>query len=190
MDSSQKQQKLDEIAAKIASCEVCENLCKNCTNPVPGEGNPNALVLFIGEAPGAEEDREGRPFVGSSGKFLTEMIELIGLAREDVFITNIVKYRPPNNRDPFANEIQECLPYLLAQIKIIQPKLIVFLGRHSMNIFLPELTISRDHGKPVKKGGQVYLPLYHPAAALYNNSMRETLINDFKKIPTILKKIK
>lgn len=185
-----KQNMLNQLSKKIASCEVCTELCRNCENPVAGEGNADAEIMFIGEAPGKQEDQEGRPFVGASGKFLTEMIEMIGYQREDVFITNIVKYRPPNNRDPLPSEIKECLPYLVEQIKIIKPKLIVFLGRHATNVFFPNLKISNDHGKAKRKGNQVFLPLYHPAAALYNGSMRETLVNDFKKIPKIIKLIK
>lgn len=177
---------LGEIAHKIASCEVCPELCQSAANPVPGEGNPEADIMFVGEAPGAREDETGRPFVGAAGKFLEEMLESIGLKRQDVFITNIVKYRPPGNRDPLPEEIKACLPYLLAQIKAIEPKLIVFLGRHSMNVFFPELKISACHGQPVRRRGQVFLPLYHPAAALYNGGMRESLLNDFAKIPKIL----
>ncbi len=192
----EKQKKLAQIAQRIASCEVCTELCKSCTNPVPGEGDPEADIMFVGEAPGAQEDREGRPFVGASGKFLVEMLENINLKREDVFITSILKYRPPNNRDPKPDEIQASLPHLLEQIDVIDPKLVVFLGRHSMNIFLPELKISQAHGVPVERTyshgksqrSQVFLPLYHPAAALYNGSMRTILQEDFAKIPQLLKK--
>ena len=127
--------------------------------------------------------------MGASGKFLSEMLAGIGLRREDVYITNIVKFRPPANRDPLPEEITAFMPYLFRQIEIIQPKLIVFLGRHAMNVFLPELKISQVHGQPKRKNGQVYMPLYHPAAALYNGSMRETLMADFAKIPAILEKI-
>lgn len=185
-----KQAALEMVAQRIKSCERCQELCRQCTNPVPGEGSPDAEVMFVGEAPGAKEDATGRPFVGAAGKFLAEMLDGIGLARDEVYITNIVKYRPPGNRDPEPGEIKECLPYLLEQIKIIQPRLIVFLGRHSMRVFLPELKISEAHGKPVRKGGQVYLPLFHPAAALYNGGLRETLIQDFSQIPKIIELIK
>ncbi|MCC7543633.1 uracil-DNA glycosylase [bacterium] len=195
--SQTKIDRLDEIAARIASCEICTELCKSVTNPVPGEGSPEADIMFVGEAPGAEEDRQGRPFVGASGKFLAEMLESIGLTREEVYITNIVKYRPPNNRDPFPDEIKACLPYLLEQIDIIQPKLVAFLGRHSMSVFFPDKKISAVHGQPMKrtythagqKRTQVFLPLYHPAAALYNGGMRETLKQDFASIPDILQKL-
>lgn len=193
----EKETKLAQIAQRVASGEVCRELFENCTNPVPGEGDPEAEIMFVGEAPGAQEDREGRPFVGASGKFLEEMINSIGLTRQKVFITNIVKYRPPANRDPKQDEIQACLPYLLDQIEVINPKLVVFLGRHSMNVFFPELKISQAHGVPVRRAykhgsynrKQVFLPLYHPAAALYNGSMRETLMADFSQIPKIIKKI-
>lgn len=182
----EKIKRLSEIAEKIASCEVCPELCKNAKNPVPGEGDPEAAIMFVGEAPGAREDETGRPFVGAAGKFLEEMLSSIELKRQDVYITNIVKYRPPGNRDPLPEEIKACLPFLLAQIKVIAPKLVVFLGRHSMSVFFPELKISQAHGRPVRRSGQVFLPLYHPAAALYNGGMRESLLEDFAKIPKIL----
>lgn len=169
--------------------DICANLKKSATQLVPGEGSPDADIIFIGEAPGAKEDQLGRPFVGAAGKFLDEMIESIGLSRHDVFITNIVKYRPPGNRDPLPEEIKDCWPYLERQIEIIKPKLVVLLGRHAMRVFLPKLTISSDHGQPKRLRGQVYLPLFHPAAALYNGSMRQTLLDDFARIPTILNKI-
>lgn len=184
-----KQQALQAIEAQIASCQVCPTLCRQATNPVPGEGNPDADLLFIGEAPGSKEDATGKPFVGAAGKFLDEMLGSIGIAREQVFITNVVKYRPPNNRDPIPGEIKQCWPWLEAQIEIIQPKLIITLGRHAMNLFLSGYSISQIHGQPKRKGGCVYLPLYHPAAALYNGSMRQTLMHDFALIPDILKKL-
>ncbi len=189
MTTEEKQKKLDEIAESIISRDCGLEIAKSCLNPVPGDGDPDSQLMFIGEAPGAQEDKLGRPFVGASGKFLDEMLESIELRRDDVFVTNIVKFRPPDNRDPNAKEIEVCLPYLLAQIKIIQPKLIVFLGRHSMNVFLPELKISEAHGKVYKRSKLVFLPLYHPAAALYNGGMRKTLLEDFSKIPTILKQL-
>ncbi len=186
MTREEKTKRLSEIAYKIASCEACPELCQTAKNPVPGEGDPEADIMFVGEAPGAREDETGRPFVGAAGKFLEEMLESIDLKRQDVFITNIVKYRPPDNRDPYPDEIKACLPYLLAQIKAIEPKLVVFLGRHSMNVFFPELKISACHGNPIRRNGQVFLPLYHPAAALYNGDMRQSLLDDFAKIPQIL----
>ena len=187
MNTEEKQAKLDIIASKILDRSCGLDIAKSCLNPVPGDGDPDAQLLFIGEAPGAQEDKAGIPFVGASGKFLDEMLETIGLRRDDVFVTNIVKFRPPDNRDPSKEEIDICLPYLLSQIKVIQPSLIIFLGRHSMNVFLPELKISEAHGRVYKRSGMVFLPLYHPAAALYNGGMRQTLIDDFAKIPSILK---
>lgn len=189
MTTEEKQASLDEIAAAIIGREVKIDIAQSCENPVPGEGNPDAQIMFVGEAPGSQEDKQGRPFVGASGKFLEEMLNSIDLRRDDVFITNIVKFRPPENRDPDAEEIKACLPYLLAQIKIIQPKLVVFLGRHSMNVFFPELKISQAHGNVFRRQGQVFLPLYHPAAALYNGSMRKILQEDFANIPKILAKL-
>lgn len=187
MNTEEKQAKLDIIASKILDRSCGLDIAKSCLNPVPGDGDPDAQLLFVGEAPGAQEDKAGVPFVGASGKFLDEMLETIGLRRDDVFVTNIVKFRPPDNRDPSKEEIDVCLPYLLSQIKVIQPSLIIFLGRHSMSVFLPELKISESHGRVYKRSGMVFLPLYHPAAALYNGGMRQTLIDDFAKIPSILK---
>lgn len=184
-----KQKELDTIAHKIIADDPLPHLREGAKQLVPGDGNPNAEIVFVGEAPGAREDEQGVPFVGAAGKFLDEMLASINLKRADVFITNIVKYRPPNNRDPESTEIAAMIPYLLEQIKVIQPKLVVFLGRHAMNVFLPELKISTAHGKPVRKNGQVFLPLFHPAAALYNGSMRATLLEDFALIPQILQKI-
>jgi len=154
-----------------------------------GDGNPEAVIVFIGEAPGKNEDEQGKPFVGAAGKFLAEMLGLIDLQRADVYITNIVKYRPPNNRDPLPAEKEAWLPILQEQLDILQPKLIVTLGRHSMDVLLPGLKISQVHGQPKRYKTHVYLPLFHPAAALYNGGMRQTLIDDFMTIPAILKKI-
>ncbi|HSX01347.1 MAG TPA: uracil-DNA glycosylase [Candidatus Saccharimonas sp.] len=184
-----KQAQLDTIKAEIEAAGVCPELKAAATQLVFGVGSADAEVMFIGEAPGANEDKQGEPFVGAAGKFLNEMLAGIGMERKDVYITNIVKYRPPGNRDPEPDEKAAFMPYLARQIEVIRPKLIVFLGRHSMSAFLPELRISDAHGKPVRKGGQVYLPLFHPAAALYNGGMRQTLIDDFGLIPAILKKI-
>jgi len=184
-----KSQQLDAIRQQIIDDKVCPELAKQATQLVFGEGSPDASVVFIGEAPGKNEDLQGRPFVGAAGKFLDEMLRMIGLKREDVYITNIVKYRPPNNRDPATDEKSAFLPYLRQQIAIIKPKIVATLGRHSLNCFLPELSISQVHGQPKRFKGQVYLPLFHPAAALYNSSMKQTLIDDFVKIPVILKKI-
>ncbi len=185
-----KQKKLDQIKADILKKNVCPDLAETAKQLVFGDGNPNAEIVFIGEAPGKNEDEQGKPFVGAAGKFLNEMLALIGLERQDIYITNIVKYRPPNNRDPLPDEKAEFLPYLEAQLEVIQPKIVVTLGRHSMNCFLPGLSISQVHGQPKRFKGQVYLPLFHPAAALYNGAMRQTLIDDFLKIPIIINKLK
>lgn len=184
-----KQKSLSKLRQKIIDDRVCPELAAEATQLVFGEGNADADILFIGEAPGKNEDEQGKPFVGAAGKFLNEMLASINLDRSDVYITNIVKYRPPNNRDPLPEEKTDFLPYLQAQIEVIQPKLVVPLGRHSMNCFLPDLQISKVHGQPKRYKGQVYLPLYHPAAALYNGDMRATLLEDFAKMPIILKKI-
>ena len=184
------QQKLDAIMQQILDEKICSELASTATQLVFGDGNPEAELVFIGEAPGKSKDEQGMPFVGAAGKFLNQMLEMIGLKRSDVYITNIVKYRPPNNRDPYPEEKEAFLPFLQAQLKAIGPKLVVTLGRHSLNCFLPELSISQVHGQPKRKDGQVYLPLFHPAAALYNGGMRQTLIDDFAKIPAIIKLIK
>jgi len=177
-----KQLQLDQIAAEIVKNNVCPDLAKQAKNLVFGEGNPDAAVVFIGEAPGKNEDETGKPFVGAAGKFLNELLASIGLKREDIFITNIVKYRPPNNRDPLPEEKEAFWPYLQAQLEVIRPKLIVALGRHSANCFLPELKI----GQAQQWQGWTILPLYHPAAALYNGSMRQTLFDDFTVITTLI----
>lgn len=185
-----KQQQLDDIMQKIVDDKVTPELAAGATQLVFGTGNPDADIVFIGEAPGKNEDLKGEPFVGAAGRFLDEMLDMIGLKRSDIYITNIVKYRPPNNRDPLPDEKQDFLPYLESQLEVIQPLLTVTLGRHSLNCFLPELQISRCHGQPKRYKGRIYLPLFHPAAALYNGDMRQTLIDDFAAIPVIIEKIK
>ena len=181
-----KQAELDKLRQEILDNNVCAELATGATNLVMGGGNLDAEIVFIGEAPGKKEDETGLPFVGAAGKFLNEMLAQAGLERDDVYVTNIVKYRPPNNRDPLPEEKKAFWPYLLRQLEIIDPKVIVTLGRHSGAYFLPELAISRDHGQPkrVAYHGREFLvvPLYHPAAALYNGGLRQTLIDDFMKI--------
>ncbi len=266
MAATHKQPQLDQIKADILAKNICPDLAKQATQLVFGDGNPDADIVFIGEAPGKNEDVQGVPFVGAAGKFLDEMLASIGLERKDIYITNIVKYRPPNNRDPLPDEKAAFLPFLRQQIEVIQPKLIVTLGRHSMDVLLPGLKISQVHGQPKRirvkftglaghqgadtmqgdgekrtdmsssdqarqsqamaevttqpykstvkgvsqpatqqraasNGGVgssadeqaitslVILPLFHPAAALYNGGMRQTLLDDFSAIPTILDKI-
>jgi uracil-DNA glycosylase family 4 len=187
--SEDKQKKLEQIKADIIKNNICPDLAKSAKNLVMGDGNADAEVVFIGEAPGKNEDEQGLPFVGAAGKFLNEMLASIGLERSDIYITNIVKYRPPNNRDPHPDEKAAFLPFLHAQLEVIKPKLVVTLGRHSMDSLLPGLQISKCHGQPKRYNGQVYMPLFHPAAALYNGGMRATLMEDFAKIPHVLAKI-
>lgn len=179
---------LEELNNQILKCEKCA-LAKTRINVVPGEGSSKAEIMFIGEGPGKNEDEKGKPFIGAAGKLLDKMLALISLKREDVYIANVVKCRPPGNRDPLPEEVEACRPWLDQQIEIIKPKLIVLLGRHSMDRFLPNQKISIDHGKPKRKSGQVYFPIYHPAAALYRNGLLEDLKKDFKKIPRVLEMI-
>ena len=176
---------LKEVAAEVSTCARCD-LCKSRTRAVPGEGNPQAKILFIGEGPGFHEDKQGRPFVGPSGQLLQELLKSINLKREDVFITNVVKCRPPDNRDPLPSEIDACNDYLDRQIAAIQPLVIVTLGRHSMAKFFSGEKISAIHGRPRKKDGYICIPMFHPAAALRTESYKIALREDFKKIPIAL----
>ena len=182
------EQKLEEIRKQMKACKKC-SLCGGRKNIVPGDGSFDAEIMFVGEAPGKNEDEQGRPFVGAAGKILASLLENIGLRREDVYITNVVKCRPPMNRDPLPDEIACCADYLQREVEIIKPKIIVLLGRHAMERFLPGLKISVDHGKPKRRSGQVYFPIYHPAAAIYQRSLVSELERDFKKIPKIIEKI-
>ena len=160
------------------------------TQAVPGEGNPDADILFIGEAPGKNEDLQGRPFVGAAGKLLDELINSIGYQREDIFIANVIKHRPPGNRDPLPEEIEAYTPWLEKQLEIINPKIFVTLGRFSMNFMLgPGFSISKIHGEPKRRNGKVIFPVYHPAAALYRRNWQPILMADFQKIPKILQLI-
>lgn len=248
MSTKTKQQELERIQSDIIGQNICPELAETATQLVFGDGSVDSDIVFIGEAPGKNEDLQGLPFVGAAGKFLDEMLASIGLERKDVYITNIVKYRPPNNRDPLPEEKQAFLPFLQAQLEVIKPKIVATLGKHSTNCFLPGLQISNVHGQPkrirVKLGHPVgrsgadavqgskekratrtngtksesrtqltqqraasnsgvvssadkqaiatwvILPLFHPAAALYNGGMRNTLLEDFSLIPAILKKLK
>jgi uracil-DNA glycosylase family 4 len=176
---------LKEVAAEVSTCARCD-LCKSRTRAVPGEGNPQAKILFIGEGPGFHEDKQGRPFVGPSGQLLQELLKSINLKREDVFITNVVKCRPPDNRDPLPSEIDACNDYLDRQIAAIQPLVIVTLGRHSMAKFFSGEKISAIHGRARKKDGYICIPMFHPAAALRTESYKLALREDFKKIPIAL----
>jgi len=177
---------LDSIAGQIRTCTLCR-LCESRTNAVPGSGSYSAQIVFVGEGPGKNEDEQGIPFCGASGRLLDELLASISLSRSDVFITNIVKCRPPANRDPLPDEKGICAPtYLDRQISLIKPQLIVTLGRHALSHFIPDLKISEVHGQPKRFKGQVYLALYHPAVALYNGGMRKTLMEDFQNIPRTL----
>ncbi|HUC31436.1 MAG TPA: uracil-DNA glycosylase [Candidatus Paceibacterota bacterium] len=178
--------KLAELKKLEAEMVANTSLPLRESNLVFGEGNVDCQVMFIGEAPGVNEDRLRRPFVGRGGQLLDDMIRGLGWKREDVYITNIVKRRPPENRDPLPAEIEAYKPYLTRQIEVIDPKLIVTLGRFSMNYFLPEAKITRDHGRPLMIDGRTIFPVYHPAAALRSTQMMEVLRGDFKKIPSVL----
>lgn len=185
-----KEKSILELVNEVKACQKCP-LYKNAKNAVSGDGSAKAEIMFIGEGPGEKEDEQGLPFVGAAGKLLNEMLEQIDLKREDVYIANVVKHRPPGNRDPKPEEVQACYPFLTKQIEIIKPKLIVCLGRHSLARFLPDIgPISQAHGRAFMKKGQAYMSLYHPAVGLYNGGMRKTLFEDFKKIKIALKKVK
>ena len=186
--ASSNQAQLDEIQQKILDDKICPDLAEQATQLVFGEGNPDAELVFIGEAPGKNEDQTGKPFVGAAGRFLNDMLASIGLKRDDVYITNIVKYRPPNNRDPLPEEKSAFMPFLESQLEVIKPRLTITLGRHSLNCFLPDLKISEGHGQIQKLNGREFLPLFHPAAALYNGGLRQTLLDDFALIPALLQK--
>lgn len=186
--------KSEELEEKIKQCCQCF-LHGTCTNIVPGEGNPNAEIMLIGEAPGAQEDKVGRPFVGAAGKFLDEMLATIGFSRKNVFIANILNCRPPRNRDPLPEEIKACWPWLLEQIKSLKPKLVVTLGRHALERFFPNQKISKVHGQIMEGnvtgiGRQSFYVLYHPAAAIYQRKLRNTLIEDFKRLPNVLEVVR
>ncbi len=173
------QQLLDAIAREIRDHVPCGfAICEDATNLVPGEGSATAKVVLVGEAPGAREDETGRPFVGGAGKLLDRLLAEAGLARGDVFITNVVKARPPANRDPKADEVAHHLPWLEAQLEVIRPKLLVPLGRHALVRFAPDAKITQAHGRVMERDGRTLFPMYHPAAALRNPKLRETLHED------------
>lgn len=184
-EAMRAEQQLEQIAEEVKDCTLCE-LFRTATHGVPGEGNADAKILFIGEGPGWHEDQQGKPFVGASGQFLTELIESAGLKRDDVFITNIVKHRPPSNRDPLPDEMVACSSYLERQIDAIDPEVIVTLGRFSMSKYFPGDRISKIHGKPKTIGSRLVVPMYHPAAALHNGSLRATIEEDFGRLPMFL----
>ena len=190
MNKDKKLQKLNEDMDALCACA----LKKTASNVVPGKGSADAKIMFIGEAPGKKEDEKGEPFIGAAGKFLSELLASIDLRREDIYITNVVKYRPPNNRDPLPEEVDDSWLWLQEQINLIDPVLIIPLGRHALERFVPGRKISEDHGRAFRRemdgvGKRVFYALYHPAAALYNGGLRDTLIIDFAKIPKIIKAI-
>ena len=180
-----RKSELTELYQAIAACRDCE-LARHRTRVVPGEGPADAELLFIGEAPGWNEDQQGRPFVGAAGGFLDQLLASIGLKREQVYIANVIKCRPPQNRDPLPDEIQSCRKWLDRQVEIIQPRIIITLGRYSMARYFPGESISKIHGKPRKENNVVYYPMYHPAAALHQGSLRQIIEADMLRIPRIL----
>jgi DNA polymerase len=181
----EREEALEQIANEISVCTRCE-LHRTRTKSVPGEGPADARIMFIGEAPGWNEDQQGRPFVGAAGKFLEELLAEAGLTRGEVFITNVVKSRPPGNRDPLPDEIAACAPFLDRQIEVIDPEVIVTLGRYSMARWFPGERISRIHGQPKKVGRRLIVPMYHPAAALHQQALKKTILEDFGRLPRIL----
>ncbi|MBI4301020.1 MAG: uracil-DNA glycosylase [Chloroflexi bacterium] len=188
MTGGQTVSALDELNKRILVCPDC-HLSQSRTIAVPGEGPEKVSLFFIGEAPGWHEDQQGRPFVGPAGQFLEQLLASIGLRRNEVFITNVVKCRPPGNRDPLPGEIAACSKYLDCQLDIIKPKVIVTLGRYSMTRFFPGETISKVHGTARKKDGAICFAMYHPAAALHQQSLRRTIEEDMRKIPALLAKL-
>lgn len=177
------QKLLDAITTEIREHVPCGfEICEQATHLVPGEGSPTAQVMLVGEAPGASEDKSGRPFVGSAGRLLDRLLEEAGLQRGDVFITNVVKARPPGNRDPRADEVAHHLPWLEAQLDVIRPKLLVPLGRHALARFAPDAKITQAHGRVLERDGRTLFPMFHPAAALRNPKLRETLHEDARAL--------
>ncbi len=184
-----KAEVFEKLASRIDACHKCP-LYETAQHAVPGEGNINASLVFIGEAPGANEARTGRPFVGRAGKLLDTMLDRIGMSRADVWIGNVIKHRPPNNRDPLPNEIKACSPYLTVQLKLIKPKLVVTLGRFALNYFYPSAKISRDHGILLADPSRFAIyPVYHPAAALRRGDFMQAFEEDFLRIPQILRRV-
>jgi uracil-DNA glycosylase family 4 len=179
---------LEQLAAEVRACQRCP-LSKGRTHAVPGEGPVDARVLFIGEGPGFHEDQQGRPFVGASGQYLEELLASIGYHRRQVYIANVIKCRPPANRDPEPAELAACRSYLDRQIELIRPWVIVTLGRFSMDRYFPGQSISRIHGRPKRVGDVFYLPMFHPAAALRNPDWRREMAKDIQRIPEMLREL-
>jgi DNA polymerase len=177
---------LKQVSEEVSNCTKCE-LHHSRKNAVPGEGPANSDIMFIGEGPGFHENEQGRPFVGAAGKFLEELLSDIGLSREEVFISNVVKCRPPGNRDPHPDEVETCTSnFLDRQIMAINPKVIVTLGRFSMNLLMPNSKISQVHGQAMKIHGRLVVPMYHPAAALHQGSLRPVIKQDFSQLPQLI----
>lgn len=176
---------LEQLGTEIIQCTRCA-LATTRTRAVPGEGPQDAAIMFIGEAPGWHEDQQGRPFVGPAGQFLEQLIASIGMQRDQVVIANVIKCRPPENRDPLPDEILACRPWLQRQIELISPRIIVTLGRYAMAMFFPGKSIGKIHGIPEKREDIIYFPMYHPAAALHQQSLRRTIEADMLKIPSFL----
>jgi uracil-DNA glycosylase family 4 len=179
------QMTLEQLEEAVHSCTLC-SLHQGRTQAVPGEGPLSADIMFIGEGPGFHEDRQGRPFVGAAGKFLEELLASIGMTREQVYIANVVKCRPPGNRDPLSDELSACEPYLERQIQLIKPRVIVTLGRFSMYRYFPGAAISKIHGQPKRVGNAMVVPMFHPAAALHQPKWRPLVEADFKKLPGLI----
>ena len=177
---------LADLYRRIAACEACAELAGTRAQTVPGVGSEEAAILWIGEAPGLHEDQKGLPFVGQAGQFLDHLLSTIGLNRDAVYICNVIKCRPPGNRDPLPTEIQNCRHWLDEQLRLISPKMVVTLGRYSLAKFFPGEAISKIHGKERKADGVIYYPMYHPAAALHQQSLRQTIEADMLRIPDIL----
>jgi DNA polymerase len=178
---------LEDLHEEIRNHGGCGfEVCERATHMVPGEGNPDAAVMIVGEAPGASEDKQGRPFVGRAGKLLDQLLAEAGLEREQVYITNVVKARPPGNRDPRADEVAHHMPWLETQLALIQPTLVVPLGRHALAHFSDDAKISQVHGTEITERGRTLFPMYHPAAALHNQALRETLFTDARALKTAL----
>jgi uracil-DNA glycosylase family 4 len=180
---------LDQVDKNVRNCKKCR-LYEHARNAVPGEGNINAELIFVGEAPGETEDMTGRPFVGRAGRLLESLLAEISMSRKDVWIGNIIKHRPPDNREPMDDEIKACVPYLALQLKALDPVLIVTLGRFAMNFFYKEGKITRDHGQLIKQTNYAVYPVYHPAAALRNPEFARVLRADFLKIPDVIRNLK
>lgn len=177
----------ESLYARVRSCTRCA-LAKTRTQAVPGEGPLDADVMLIGEAPGANEDRQGRPFVGQAGQFLEELLAAAGMKRAEVYICNVLKCRPPANRDPQPDEIAACRDYLDEQVALIDPLMVITLGRYSMARYFPRMAISRIHGQFKNIEGRCYVPMYHPAAALHQQNLRDVILDDFRAVPRILER--